>query len=193
MVKSYLQKFKALHINKIYNVLSLAIFGFLIACSSSDDLSKYYSKKNWHSPNERPYIIRNVLYIPQLHYDYQKVGYASWYGGVDHGKPTATGRIFNHNKLTAAHRSLPLPCVVLVENLENGRSLKLLVNDRGPFADPQRRIIDVSKRAAEILGFKRRGLTKVRVTCLPNESQLACLKYKRKPYYSTVYAKNIKR
>ena len=84
--------------------------------------------------------------------------------------------------MTAAHRTLPLPCVVLVENLSNGKKVKLLVNDRGPFAKINTRIIDVTQKAAEILGFRRKGYTKVRVTCLPKESRIAALKYKRKPY-----------
>lgn len=189
----FLQLFRKLNTSRFFNLGILFLLNLLISCSSSPDLSQYYAKKNWHSPNERPYVLKNVLYIPQLNYSYKKVGYASWYGNNDHGKPTATGRIFNQNKLTAAHRTLPLPCIVLVENLENGRSLKLLVNDRGPFKDTSKRIIDVSKKAAELLGFKRKGLTKVRVTCLPKESQIACLKYKRKPYFSSYYAKNIKK
>jgi len=77
---------------------------------------------------------------------------------------------------------LPLPSVVVVENLENGKKVKLLVNDRGPFAKTDRRIIDVSQRAAELLGFRKKGFTKVRVTCLPKESQIAALQYKRIPY-----------
>ena len=107
-----------------------------------------------------------------------------WYGYDCHGLPTATGRKFDKNQITAAHRTLPLPSVVLVENLENGKKLKVLINDRGPFAHTSRRIIDVSQQAAELLGFRKKGHAKVRVTCLPKESQLAALNYKRKPYPS---------
>jgi rare lipoprotein A len=84
--------------------------------------------------------------------------------------------------MTAAHRTLPLPSVVLVENLENGRKIKLLLNDRGPFAKTQDRIIDVSQRAAELLGFRANGYAKVRVVCLPKESRIAAIKYRRRPY-----------
>jgi len=149
----------------------------LAACSGDQEYPKY-----WHSGSERPYKIKGIRYYPQTSYRYSNVGQASWYGYDCHGKPTATGRIFNKNKLTAAHRTLPLPSVVIVENLENGRKVKLLVNDRGPFAKTDRRIIDVSQKAAEVLGFRKKGWAKVRVTCLPKESQLAALQYKRRPY-----------
>ncbi len=151
---------------------------FLSDCSS-DQGPKY-----WHAGSERPYEIKGVRYYPQTNYQYSAIGYSSWYGYDCHGKPTATGRIFDKNKLTAAHRTLPLPSVVIVENLENGRKVKLLVNDRGPFAYTDKRIIDVSQRAAEILGFRKKGHAKVRVTCLPKESQLAAMRYKRRPYLS---------
>jgi rare lipoprotein A (peptidoglycan hydrolase) len=138
--------------------------------------------KYWHAGSERPYVINGVRYFPQVHYRYSEIGYASWYGYDCHGRPTATGRTFNKNSLTGAHRTLPLPCVVLVENLENGKKIKLLINDRGPFAKTNKRIIDVTQRAADILGFRLRGSAKVRVTCLPRESVKAAMKYKRKPY-----------
>lgn len=160
--------------------VKFVVFGsFLLASCSGDRENKY-----WHSGSERPYEIKGVRYYPQTSYQYSAVGYSSWYGYDCHGKPTATGRRFDKNKLTAAHRTLPLPSVVIVENLENGKKVKLLVNDRGPFAYTNKRIIDVSQRAAEILGFRRKGSAKVRVTCLPKESQLAALRYKRKPYRS---------
>ena len=127
-------------------------------------------------------MINGVMYYPQVHYNYCKVGYASWYGYDCHGRKTATGRVFSKNGLTAAHRTLPLPCVVLVENLENHKKVKLLVNDRGPFAKTNRRIIDVTQRAAQLLGFRGKGIAKVRVICLPNESRRAAKKYGRIPY-----------
>lgn len=155
-------------------------FGLLLLSACSGDQERKY----WHAGSERPYEIRGVRYYPQTNYQYSAVGYASWYGPGFHGKPTSTGRRFDKNKLTAAHRTLPLPSVVIVENLSNGRKVKLLVNDRGPFAHTDKRIIDVSQKAAEVLGFKKRGFVKVRVTCLPKESQLAALRYKRRPYPS---------
>lgn len=156
---------------------------FLIGCSSPSRYHAWIPKgKYWHSGSERPYVIKGVRYFPQTHYKYSKVGHASWYGYDCHGKPTAMGHTFHKHGLTAAHRTLPLPSVVLVENLSNGRKVKLLVNDRGPFAKTNMRIIDVTQRAAHILGFRNKGTARVRVTCLPNESRKAALRYHRKPY-----------
>jgi rare lipoprotein A len=157
-----------------------SLLALLISCSSQDERGGKY----WKAGSERPYIIDGVKYYPQVNYRYAAVGVASWYGYDFHGKPTSTGRKFDKNKLTAAHRTLPLPSVVIVENLENGKKVKLLVNDRGPFAKTDRRIIDVSQKAAEILGFRRQGHARVKVVCLPKESQLAAISYRRKPYSS---------
>jgi rare lipoprotein A len=97
-------------------------------------------------------------------------GIASLYGGGDvfHGRPTATGERFDMNGVTAAHKTVPLPCVAKVTNLENGREIIVKVNDRGPFVDG--RIIDMSRRSAQLLGFERQGLAKVRVETLVPES-----------------------
>lgn len=108
-----------------------------------------------------PYNINGVWYYPQEDPFYDETGVASWYGEDFHGKQTANGEIYNMQALTAAHRTLPLPSIVRVTNLENGRSLRLRVNDRGPYA--RGRIIDVSKQAADLLGFQRNGTAKVRV------------------------------
>lgn len=118
----------------------------------------------------RPYKIKGKWYHPQGHYEYSNVGIASWYGKRDgfHGKKTASGERFNTHKLTAAHKTLPLPSVVRVTNLENGRSLILKVNDRGPFKPG--RIIDISEKGAQLLGFYRKGTARVRVDCLVRES-----------------------
>ena len=90
-----------------------------------------------------------------------QVGIASWYGGKFHGRTTANGETYDMHAMTAAHPSLPFGTKVRVTNLENGRSVVLRINDRGPFA--KRRIIDVSRHAAEHLGFREAGLAKVRV------------------------------
>ncbi|MDR2107040.1 MAG: septal ring lytic transglycosylase RlpA family protein [Holosporaceae bacterium] len=160
--------------NKFYQIFFILSLLFLISCSRTD--------KYWHAGSERPYEINGTEYYPQIHYTYAAAGESSWYGYDCHGRPTATGRKFYKDRLTAAHRTLPLPCIVTVQNLENGRKVKLLVNDRGPFAHTDRRIIDVSQRAAEILGFRAKGYAKVKVICLPKESRLAALSYGRKPY-----------
>src|SRR5947199_2745111 len=112
----------------------------------------------------KPYQIGDSWYYPHEQPSYDETGVASWYGPTFYGKPTANGEIYDGVGLTAAHRTLPLPVNVRVTNLENGKSLVVRVNDRGPFA--QGRIIDVSKRAAELLGFYAKGTAKVRVTYL---------------------------
>ena len=96
-------------------------------------------------------------------YGYDERGIASWYGEQFQGRPTSSGEPFDMNQLSAAHRILPLPTWVRVTNLANGRSVTLRVNDRGPFADPDRRIIDVSYAAAVRLGMVETGTASVRV------------------------------
>ena len=118
-----------------------------------------------------PYRIGGVLYSPKVDYAYDKVGMASWYGRPFHHHLTANGERYDQDGLTAAHQTLPLPSVVRVTNLENGRSLILRVNDRGPFVPG--RIIDVSRRAARLLRFHRKGTTRVRVQVLEKESREA--------------------
>lgn len=109
----------------------------------------------------KPYQVRGQWYYPAEQPDYDEVGIASWYGPQFNGKPTANGEIFDMNGLSAAHKTLPLPSLVEVTNLDNGRSMQLRVNDRGPFVDD--RIIDLSRAAAEELGVLRPGLARVRV------------------------------
>lgn len=118
-----------------------------------------------------PYQIFGTWYYPKEDYKYSEVGHASWYGEGDgfHAKTTANGEKYDMNTLTAAHRTLPLPSIVKVTNLENGRSVILRVNDRGPYA--KNRIIDISKKGAEILGFKTKGTAKVKVEIMPEESK----------------------
>ncbi len=115
------------------------------------------------------YTIKGKRYYPKVDYDYNKKGVASWYGPGFHGKTTANGERYDQNALTAAHKTLPMPSIVRVTNLENGRSLIVRVNDRGPYAHG--RIIDMSKRGAELLGFKNNGVAKVRVQVLEAESR----------------------
>lgn len=116
----------------------------------------------------KPYKIDGKWYYPQHNENYSEVGMASWYGPGFHNEYTANGEVFDKYEMTAAHRTLPLPSMVRVTNLENNRSVVLRVNDRGPFAGA--RIIDVSKKAAKKLGFLEKGTAKVRVTYLPKET-----------------------
>ncbi len=116
-----------------------------------------------------PYQIAGAWYYPAVDYDYDETGIASWYGPDFHGKITANGEPYDMNEMTAAHRTLPMPSVVQVTNLENGRSVTVRVNDRGPFA--RGRIIDLSRRAAQLLGVDKPGTAKVRVQILAQESR----------------------
>jgi rare lipoprotein A len=122
----------------------------------------------------KAYQIDGVWYYPAVDYNYTETGIASWYGPDFHGLATANGETYDMNALTAAHRTLPMPSMVRVTNLQNGRQIALRVNDRGPFAN--NRIIDVSRRAAQLLGFEQQGTARVRVEIMDAESrQLAML------------------
>ncbi|MFV3076942.1 septal ring lytic transglycosylase RlpA family protein [Niveispirillum fermenti] len=116
-----------------------------------------------------PYQISGVWYYPRVDYGYNETGIASWYGPGFHAKVTANGELYNENELTAAHQTLPMPSLVRVTNLENGRSIVVRINDRGPFVSG--RIIDMSRRGAQLLGFDQQGTAKVRVEVLADESR----------------------
>lgn len=108
-----------------------------------------------------PYEISGTKYFPQNYENFEEVGTASWYGAEFHGKQTANGEIYNSGDMTAAHRTLPLPSVVRITNLNNNKSAVVRVNDRGPFA--KNRVIDVSEKVAEVLEFKNKGTADVKV------------------------------
>lgn len=108
-----------------------------------------------------PYQVNGIWYVPRMQPNYDEVGTASWYGDAFHGRPTADGEIFDMNAVSGAHTTLPLPCLVEVTNLDNGRKLIVRVNDRGPFVGA--RLIDLSHEAARQLGYDRQGLARVRV------------------------------
>ncbi|MEF2145994.1 MAG: septal ring lytic transglycosylase RlpA family protein [Desulfovibrionaceae bacterium] len=115
-----------------------------------------------YAPKTEPYTVFGKRYYPlQSAAGYNTVGIASWYGRDFHGKPTASGDIYDMHELTAAHKTLPLGTVVQVTNLNNGRRVDLLVNDRGPFVGE--RVIDLSYAAARALGSADQGLAKVRI------------------------------
>ncbi|MEJ0025663.1 MAG: septal ring lytic transglycosylase RlpA family protein [Rhizomicrobium sp.] len=110
----------------------------------------------------QPYQIDGTWYYPKEQPDYDETGVASWYGPTFYGHHTANGEIYTAGDLTAAHRTLPLPVNVRVTNLDNGKTIVVRVNDRGPFA--KGRIIDLSERAADLLGYRQKGTARVRVT-----------------------------
>ncbi len=126
----------------------------------------------------QPYEIQGVSYVPQEYDDYEETGTASWYGEDFHGKETANGETYDMTSMTAAHPTLPLPSMVLVTNLQNNKTVLVRVNDRGPFA--KERVIDVSEKAAEVLGFRDRGTTEVKIELLKNETDELLKKLKIK-------------
>lgn len=151
---------------------------WLLAGCAETELAVHTAKQLGRSPGGadgggykvgRPYKISNVWYYPKIDYAYREEGIASWYGPGFHGRSTANGERFDQNAMTAAHRTLPLPSVVRVTNLENGRSVKVRVNDRGPFAHG--RIIDLSRAAAESLAFRQQGTARVLVEIVEHESR----------------------
>ena len=112
----------------------------------------------------KPYQIAGVRYQPREDPGYDRVGSASWYGELFHGRRTANGEIYDMDRLSAAHPTLPLPVYARVTNLNNGRTIVVRINDRGPYAND--RIIDLSRRSAELLGFRNHGTATVRVKYL---------------------------
>ncbi|MFN4144049.1 septal ring lytic transglycosylase RlpA family protein [Aestuariivirga sp.] len=109
----------------------------------------------------KPYEVAGRWFEPKEQPGYDKKGTASWYGEAFNRRQTSNGEWFDMNRLTAAHPTLPLPSYVKVTNLENGREVVVRVNDRGPFVGT--RVIDLSKRTAEVLDFKHKGKAPVRV------------------------------
>jgi rare lipoprotein A len=109
----------------------------------------------------KAYTVAGRTYVPRINPDYRNEGLASWYGANFHGRRTANGEIFDRGSVAAAHTTMPLPSYARVTNTQNGHSMIVRVNDRGPFHG--NRIIDVSERAAIALGFKNQGTARVRV------------------------------
>ena len=109
----------------------------------------------------KPYVVGGRTYKPHGGPGYDKEGWASWYGSAFHGRLTANGEVFDRGSVAAAHPTLPLPSYVRVTNTTNKRSMIVRVNDRGPYEYD--RVIDVSEQVADALGFKRSGVSRVRV------------------------------
>lgn len=163
-------------------VISLMIVvGLLSACSSSLTRGLMGKKAPKYSPRVvklgqpvpkgggvykvgKPYHVAGVRYTPRENPSYDRRGIASWYGDEFHGRKTANGEVYDMYALTAAHPTLPLPSYVEVTNMRNGRKLVVRVNDRGPYKHD--RVIDLSKKVSQLLGFYRQGTTPVRVRYL---------------------------
>ncbi len=151
------------HPSVLQYAILLLLAGFVAGCAGDGKPSPdtMASGAGGHYKIGNPYEIKGRTYRPRKNTLHYEEGVASWYGRQFHGKETANGEIFDMNKITAAHRTLPLPSYVRVTNLENSRTLIVRVNDRGPFA--KNRVIDLSKKSAEILGFLKAGTARVRV------------------------------
>lgn len=133
----------------------------VVATQEPTPVERQVRQERIRTASLRPYQIKGQWYYPAIDPDYDETGIASWYGDPFHGRPTATGETYDQNAISAAHKTLPLPSTVRVTNLENGRVLQVRVNDRGPFVHG--RIIDLSRRAAQLLGFENQGVARVRV------------------------------
>ncbi len=138
------------------------------------------SQRSTQAPNPRapkigkPYQVFGTWYYPADDRDYDQHGIASWYGPGFHALNTANGETYDQQGISAAHKTLPLPSYVEVENLDNGRRLTVRINDRGPFVEG--RIIDLSQRSAQLLGVDRPGTARVRVRrVLPDAATIASL------------------
>jgi rare lipoprotein A len=157
---------------KLRHSLYLGSLLFVAACSSTSHAPTSGSSSSngggYYKVGE-PYAVKGETYYPREDYSYDETGIASWYGEGFHGGTTANGETFNKDELTAAHKTLPLPTLARVTNLDNGKSIVVRINDRGPFSNG--RLIDVSQRAAQLLGFESQGTAKVRVQVLADESK----------------------
>ncbi len=174
--------------------LALVMLVVVTACSDTRDYGKGTGTPGQYKVGQT-YEIDGIQYTPREDYNYSETGIASWYGPGFEGKPTANGERFDPSELTAAHRTLPMPSLVRVTNLDNGKSVVVRVNDRGPFAN--NRIIDMSQRAAELLGFASQGTAKVRVEIMKIESKAIADAAKKRGYIAPArgesqYASNIK-
>jgi rare lipoprotein A len=135
----------------------------LTACATSTAQMPVHSKRGWDGTTKigKPYQVAGIWYYPEDKKDYEEEGIASWYGADFHNRLTANGEIFDMNTVSAAHKTLPMPSYATVTNLENGREITVRINDRGPFKPG--RIIDMSRRAAQLLGMDVSGTARVRV------------------------------
>lgn len=147
---------------------TVLIVVLLAGCSSQRTYEGQYRAGRPMYKVRAPYQINGVWYYPAVDYNYDETGVASWYGEQFDKKYTADGEICNLNELIAAHHTLPMPSIVQVTNLDNGRTVQVRVNDWGPFA--RGRIIDVSRRASQLLGFESSGTAPVRVKIMKEES-----------------------
>jgi rare lipoprotein A len=150
--------------------LGILVLGGCATSPSTHKVAGGAGRSNEHGYYKigQPYEIDGVVYTPAEDYTYDETGIASWYGPDFHGLRTANGELYDMNQVTAAHKTLPMPSLARVTNLTNGRQIIVRVNDRGPFA--RGRILDLSRRGAQLLGFEKAGTAKVRVQIMARES-----------------------
>ncbi len=147
--------------------LPLASLLMLAACTTvpQPDGPKIASSSHYSTGTAKPYTVRGQTYYPRVpDPGHSETGIASWYGYESPNSRTADGEIFDTDAISAAHKTFPLPSIVEVTNLDNGRRLKVRVNDRGPFVAG--RIMDLSRGAAKALGVYSTGTARVKVTWL---------------------------
>ena len=168
---------KSKHVSRAFSMAF--ILTMLQGCSSVELAIDLYKKQKRETTEDavvaaprykvgNPYKVAGVWYYPERDLTYDDTGIGSWYGDEFAGKLTANGEIFDPELVTAAHKTLPMPSVVRVTNLDNGKSLVVRINDRGPFVAG--RIIDLSREAARRIGYKDNGLARVRVQLLAEQS-----------------------
>jgi rare lipoprotein A len=159
----------------ILGATTLAIAHLLAGCSSSGMRGEPANPRHFAMGSAipkgggkrfvgRPHFTNGRWFTPRHEPDYDRTGTVTWYGASFRGRKTANGEIFDHQRLTMAHPTLPLPSYVEVTNLENGRRLILRANDRGPFIKD--RLADISERAAKLLGFRKQGAARARLRYL---------------------------
>jgi len=171
-------------------LLMLAVAFTLSACSGNQ-VGRYFPSGGYNKAKlpagqggyrktGNPYRVAGRTYYPlESAVGYDRTGVASWYGRDFHGKLTANGEEYDIHALSAAHKTLPLPTLVRVTNLENGRSIVVRVNDRGPFV--KSRIIDLSYAGAKALGYDQQGTTHVRVQALDARSSFVASSSRQEP------------
>jgi rare lipoprotein A len=167
-------------------VAVIALASLLASCAETQFLAQTVKQVNKADKKAKssygrykignPYQIKDVWYYPKEDFEYDQTGIGSWYGTKFHGRKTANGETYDMNGISAAHRTLPMPSFVRVTNLDNGRTLNVRINDRGPYAHG--RILDLSRRAAQLLGYEKQGTTRLRVRILADESRALARKLK---------------
>src|SRR5216117_2383743 len=152
----------------------------LANCASSDKFASRVDPKYGVSSNARvvalgepvpkgggtyrvgkPYTVAGRVYVPEEDVNYQQEGMASWYGDDFHGRLTANGEVYDMEAISAAHPTMPMPSYARVTNMSTRKSLIVRINDRGPYH--ANREIDLSSRAADLLGFRNHGTARVRI------------------------------